>query len=124
MKSSSPDFNRLCNDVLEIQRLTRGGSKACNSDKNVHLSYVEGEGSFKRKCGNCRKVCRFKAKNARRVKGICMVVAWTATEEAVQTMVAPVRHVISVVRKGIKKQDAPRNFLRRHRHGPKKECKD
>ena len=69
LKSSSPDFDRLCNDVLEIQRLMKSGSKSCHGDKEVHPSSVEGEGLFKGKCGNCSKVCGFKSKECKKCKG-------------------------------------------------------
>ena len=57
LKSSSPNFDELCNSVSEIQRLTRSGNRRRTGDKEVHLSSVDGEGTFKGKCRNCGKVC-------------------------------------------------------------------
>ena len=56
LKSSSPDLNGLCNSVSEIQQLTKSGSRWCAYEKEVHLSSVEGDGTFKEKCRNCSKV--------------------------------------------------------------------
>ena len=69
LKSTSPDFDELCNSVSEIQRLTRRGNKGRTSDKEVHLSSVDGEGTFKGKYRNCGKVCRFKAKECKKRNG-------------------------------------------------------
>ena len=49
LKSTSPNFNSLCNSVSKIQRLTRSGSKGCTSDKEMYLSSVDGKGTFKGK---------------------------------------------------------------------------
>ena len=94
LKSSSPDFDRLCNDISEIQRLTKSGSKSHHGDKEVHLSSVEGEVLFKEKSGSCGKICIFQAKNAEMKREFAQ---WLHGRGAVQTMVAPVRCVISVV---------------------------
>jgi hypothetical protein len=69
LKLNSPDFDRLCNDVSEIQRLTRSGNKGCMHDKEVNLSSVEGEGKFHGKCYNCGKVCRYQTKECKKQKG-------------------------------------------------------
>ena len=69
LKSRSPDFDGLCNSVSEIQRLTKSGSRGRANDKEVHLSSVEGDGTFKGKCRNCGKVCGFKAKECKKRKG-------------------------------------------------------
>ena len=53
----------------QIQRLMKSGSKSRHGDKEVHLSSIEGEGSFKGKCGNCGKVCGFKSKECKKCKG-------------------------------------------------------
>jgi hypothetical protein len=49
LKSSSPNFNRLYNDISKIQRLTRSGKKGCGHEKEVHLPSVEDEDTFYRK---------------------------------------------------------------------------
>jgi len=67
LKCDRPDFDELCN-VSEMQRLTRSENKGCTSDKEVHLSSVDGIGTFKGKCRNCEKVCRFKAKECKKHK--------------------------------------------------------
>ncbi len=69
LKSSSPDFDRLCNDISEIQRLTKSGGKSRHGDNEVHLSSVDDEGSLKGKCGNCGKVCEYKSKECKKRKG-------------------------------------------------------
>ena len=66
LKSTSPHFDELCNSVSEIQRLTRSGNRGRTGDKEVHLSSVDGEGTFKGKCRNCGKVCGFKAKECKK----------------------------------------------------------
>ena len=65
LKSRSPDFDGLCNSVSEIQRLTKSGSRGHANEKEVHLSSVEGDGTFKGICRNCGKVCGFKAKECK-----------------------------------------------------------
>ena len=67
LKSGSPNFDRLCNELSEIQRLTRSGNKGYVHEKEVHLSTVEGE--FQGKCRNCSKVCGYQAKECKRCKG-------------------------------------------------------
>jgi hypothetical protein len=69
LKSSSPDFDGLCNSVSEIQRLTKSGSKRSTGEKEVHLASVEGDGTFKGKCRNCGKVCGYKAADCKKRKG-------------------------------------------------------
>ena len=69
LKTNSPDFDELCNSVSKIQRLTRSGNRGCTGDKEVHLSSVDGEGTFKGKCRNCGKVCGFKVKKCKKRKG-------------------------------------------------------
>ena len=69
LKSDSPDFNKLCNSVSDIQRLARSGNNGHTSYKEVHLSSVDGKGTFKGKCGNCSKVCGFKTKEYKKRKG-------------------------------------------------------
>ena len=44
--SNSPNLDKLCNDVSEIQRLTRSGNKGRGHEKEVNLSSVDGEGTF------------------------------------------------------------------------------
>jgi len=44
LKSSSPDFDGLCNSILEIQRLTKSGTKRSTGEKEVHLASIEGDG--------------------------------------------------------------------------------
>ena len=68
-KLSKPDFNSLCNNVSEIQRLTRSGNKGCGNDKEVSLSSVDGNGTFSRKCFNCGKTCGYRAKECKKCKG-------------------------------------------------------
>jgi hypothetical protein len=46
LKSNSLDFDRLCNDVSEIQRFTQSRNKGHGYHKEIHLSSVEGEGTF------------------------------------------------------------------------------
>jgi hypothetical protein len=46
----------------------RSGSRVHTSNKEVHLSSVDGEWKFKGKCRNCGKVCRFKAKECKKCK--------------------------------------------------------
>ena len=50
------------------RELTRSGNKGRTGDKEVHLSSVDGEGTFKGKCRNCGKVCGFKAKECKKCK--------------------------------------------------------
>lgn len=69
LKSDSPDIDRLCYDVLEIQWLTKSRSKGHSNDKVVHVSAVDGEGTLKRICQNCGKVCNFKAWQCKKCKG-------------------------------------------------------
>ena len=69
LKSGSPDFDRLCSYVLETQTLTSSGSKGRSNNKEVHLSSIEGKGSFKGKCTNCGKVCKCKAYQCKEHKG-------------------------------------------------------
>jgi len=69
LESNSPNFDRLCNDVSEIQRLTRSGNKGCGHEKEVNLSLVDGKGTFRGKCFKCRKVCRYRAKECKKCKG-------------------------------------------------------
>jgi hypothetical protein len=69
LKSSSPDFDGLCNSVSEIQRPMKSGSKRGTGEKEVHLTSVEGDGTFKGKCRNCGKVCGYKAADCKKRKG-------------------------------------------------------
>ena len=69
LKSSKPDFDRLGNDILEIQRLTRSGDKGPRNDKEVNLSSVDGNGTFSGKCFNWGKHVDSEPKNARDEKG-------------------------------------------------------
>ena len=69
LKSSSPDFDGLCNSISEIQRLTKSGNKGRANEKEVHLSSIKGNGSFKGKCRNCGKVCSYKAVDCKKRKG-------------------------------------------------------
>jgi hypothetical protein len=69
LKSTSPNFDELCNSVSKIQRLTRSRNRGHTCGKEVHLSSVDGEGTFKGKCRNCGKVCGFKAKECKKCKG-------------------------------------------------------
>jgi hypothetical protein len=69
LKSDSPNFDRLCNDISEIQRLMRSESTGYSNNKEVHLSSVGGKGLFKGKCRNCGKVCRFKAYQYKKQRG-------------------------------------------------------
>ena len=55
LKSSSPNFNGLCNSISEIQQLTKSGNKGRANEKEVHLSSVKGDGKFKGKCRNVAK---------------------------------------------------------------------
>ena len=68
-KSSKPDFNRLCNDISEIERLTKSRNKGCSHNKEVNLSSVDANGTFNSKCFNCGKVCGYWAKECRKFKG-------------------------------------------------------
>jgi hypothetical protein len=69
LKSSSPNFDGLCNSILEIKRLTKSRSKGSTSEKEVHLAPVEYIGVFKGKCRNCGKVCVYKAVDCNKCKG-------------------------------------------------------
>ena len=69
LKSNSTNFDELCNSASEIQQLTRSGNKGHTGDKKVHISSIDGEGTFKGKCRNCGKVCGFKAKECKKHKG-------------------------------------------------------
>ena len=69
LKSTSPDFDGLCNSVSKIQRLTKSGSRGHSIEKEVHLSSIDGKGTFKGKCRNCGKACGFKAKECKKHKG-------------------------------------------------------
>ena len=67
LKSNSLDFDRLCNDVSEIQRLTQSRNKG-GKHKEVHLSSDVGNSTFQGKCRNCSKVCRYKANKCKKFK--------------------------------------------------------
>ena len=69
LKSSSPNFDRLCNSISEIQRLTKSGSQKSTGEKEVHRASVEGDGTFRGKCRNCGKVCGYKAADCKKHKG-------------------------------------------------------
>ena len=69
LKSSKPDFDRLCNEVSEIQRLTKSGNKGHGHDEKVNLSSVDGNGTLNSKCFNCGKACGYWAKECRKHKG-------------------------------------------------------
>ena len=69
LKSKSPNFDKLCIDTSEIQRLTQSGNKGCNHEKEVHLSSIDGKRTFTGKCRNCGKVCEYKAAECKKHKG-------------------------------------------------------
>jgi len=69
LKSNSPHFDRMCNDVSEIQRLTRSGNKGCGHEKEVSLFSVDGEVTFHGKCFYCGKVCGYWTKECKKCKG-------------------------------------------------------
>jgi hypothetical protein len=69
LKSSSTNFDGLCNSISEIQRLTKSRSKRSTGEKEVHLASVEGDGMFKGKCRDCGKVCGYKAVDCKKRKG-------------------------------------------------------
>ncbi len=68
LKLSNPHCDKLCNDVLEIQRLTKSRNKDCWNIKEVTLSSVGSNGTFSSKCYNCSKVCGYRAKECRKHK--------------------------------------------------------
>ncbi len=98
----------------------RSGSKARNNDKVVHLSSVEGEGSLKGKCGNCRNVCVFKAKEYKKHKGNLHSCFMDGDSGGSTNNGGSSNMCNFCGLKEHKKQDASRNFLRRHWHGTKK----
>jgi hypothetical protein len=69
LKSTSPDFDRLCNNVTKIQRLTLSRTNGHGHKKEVHLSSVNCSGTFHGKCRNCRKVYGFRAKECKQRNG-------------------------------------------------------
>ncbi len=69
LNSSKPNFDRLCNDVSQIQRLARSGNTGHGDNKEVNLSSVDGNGTFSGKCFNCGKACGYWAKECRKCKG-------------------------------------------------------
>ena len=58
----NPNFDKLCNDASEIQRLARSKNKGHMNEKEVNLSSVDGEGTFRGTCFNCRKICMYRTK--------------------------------------------------------------
>ena len=69
LKLNNPDFDKLCNNISEIQRLTKNGKKGHRHNKEINLSLVDGDGAFSRKCFNCKKACGYQAKEYRKHKG-------------------------------------------------------
>jgi len=74
----------------------------------------------KENVGTAVKCACSRQTNVRNVKGSCMVVAIMATVRATPTMVAQVRHVISVALKGIRRQVVLRSFPIKLRPGTRK----
>ena len=66
---NNPDFDKLCNDVSKMQRLTKSGNKCCKNDKEVNLSSVDGNGIFCKICFNCGKASGYHAMGCRKRKG-------------------------------------------------------
>ena len=64
--TSNADFDGLCNSVSEIQRLMKSGNKRSSGEKEVHLAFIEGDGTFKGKCRNCSKVCGYKVADCKK----------------------------------------------------------
>ena len=67
-----------------------------SGDKEVHLSSIEGEGSFKRKSSNCSKMCGFKSKECKKCEGNLHGGRTDSDSGGNAKMVAPARCVISV----------------------------
>jgi hypothetical protein len=95
LKLNSPDFNRLCNHVSEIQRLTRSRNKEHGHEKEVHLSFVQGGGMSCGKCRNAVKSAGSGPRHARSAKKICMVDEQVRAKGAIPAMVAQTRCVAS-----------------------------
>ena len=70
LKSSKPDFDRLGNDILEIQRLTRSTNKGCGNEKVVNLPSVDGHGTFSGNASIVEKLVGTGPKSAGKAKGI------------------------------------------------------
>ena len=66
---SEPDFDRLCNDISEMQRLTNSGNKGRGNNKEVNLSSVDDNGAFNGKCYNCGKSLQIPGQECRKCKG-------------------------------------------------------
>ena len=96
LKSSKPDFNSLCNNLSEIQRLNRSGNKGRRNDKEVSLSSVDGNGTFSGKCFNCGKTCGYRAKECKKCKGDLKGSRTGDSEGAILAIVAPTKRAISV----------------------------
>ena len=64
LKSKSPDFDGLCNSVSEIQRLMKSRSQGCANKKEVLLSSVEGDGTFRENVGTATKYANSKPRDA------------------------------------------------------------
>ena len=89
LKLTSPDFDRLCDNVSEIQRLTQSGTRGHGHKKAVHLPSVDSSGTFHGKCRNCRKVCVYWSKEYKQSNG--MTEKPMAAMGAIPAMMAPTR---------------------------------
>ena len=96
LKSSSPDFDRLCNDVLEIQRLAKSGSNHVTGTMNCIFLPLKVKDCSKENVVTAARYVDSNQKSVRNTKGIYTVVAPMVTVGAIQKLVAPTRHVISV----------------------------
>ncbi len=119
LRLSKPDFDRLCNHVLEIQRLTKSGNKGCRNNKEVILSPVDGTGAFSGKCYNCGKACGYQAKECRKPKGD-LNGRCTGESEGGNTGNSSFNKTCNFCGvKGHKESQCFNKNLRRHQHGEK-----
>ncbi len=96
LKSSSPDFDRLCNDISEIRSLTKSGVNHITRTRKCIFLPLKGKDRSKENAGTVARYVDSNQKSVRNAKGICMVDARMVTVGAIQKLVAPTRCVISV----------------------------
>jgi hypothetical protein len=121
LKSSSPDFDRLCNHMSEIQQLTLTRTKGHVHKKGVHLSSVDRDGKFCGKCRNYITACRYHLKECKQHKGNLQGGRSHDSEGAAMTvMVGLAKCAFFAVSRGTMRPHVLKRLLRRHPHCGKK----
>jgi hypothetical protein len=102
LKSVSPSFDRLYNDVLETQTLTSSGSKVAATIRRCIFLPLRAKVHSRESVQTVARYADARPINARSVKGSSMVIAQMATMGTKHIQVTPTICSISVAWQGIK----------------------